>query len=106
MFDVFSFINLGFILDCDLTMNAHVSTIARTCYFELRLLTSFRRFLTATATDTLVSAFLGIDYCSSLLFGSTHDATSHLQLIQNYAAAIILRLQKSSNVITHLESLH
>ena len=25
--------NLGFTLDCHLTMNAHVSNIARTCYF-------------------------------------------------------------------------
>ena len=28
--------NLGFTLDCHLTMNAHVSNIARTCYLELR----------------------------------------------------------------------
>ena len=28
--------NFGFTLDCHLTMNAHVSNIARTCYFELR----------------------------------------------------------------------
>ena len=28
--------NLGSTLDCHLTMNAHVSNIARTCYFELR----------------------------------------------------------------------
>ena len=33
--------NLGFTLDCHLTMNAHVSNIARTCYFELRRLVSF-----------------------------------------------------------------
>ena len=32
--------NLGFMLDCHLTMNAHVSNIARTCYFELRRLAS------------------------------------------------------------------
>ena len=59
-------------------MNAHVSNIARTCYFELRRLASIRRFLTSTAT---VSAFVlsRIDYCNSLLFGSTHDVTSHLQ---------------------------
>ena len=37
--------NLSFTLDCHLTMNAHVSNIARTCYFELRRLTSIRRFL-------------------------------------------------------------
>ena len=50
--------NLGFTLDCHLTMNAHVTNIARTCYFELHRLSSIRRFLTSTATATLVSAFV------------------------------------------------
>ena len=50
--------NLGFTLDCHFTMNAHVSNIARTFYFELRRLASIRRFLTSTATVTLVSAFV------------------------------------------------
>ena len=85
---------LGFTLDCHLAMNAHVTNIARTCYFELRRLVSIRKFLTSTAIVTLVSAFVlsRIDYCNSLLFGSTHDVTSHLQRIQNYAARVILRL--------------
>ena len=98
--------NLGFTLDCHLTMNAHVSNIARTCYFELRRLAFIRRFLTSTAT--LVSAFVlsRIDYCNSLLHGSTHDVTSHLQRIQNYAARVILRLLKSSSITIHLKSLH
>ena len=80
--------NLGFTLDCHLTMNAHISNIARTCYFELRRLASIHRFLTSTATATLVSAFVlsRIDYCSSLLFSYAHDVTSHLQRTQNYAA--------------------
>ena len=34
--------NLGFTLDSHLTMNKHVSNIARTCYFELRRLASIR----------------------------------------------------------------
>ena len=80
--------NFGFTLDCYLTVNAHVSNIAWTCYIELCRLASFCRFLISTATSTLVSAFVlsRIYHCSSLLFGSTHDVTSHLQLIQNYAA--------------------
>ena len=92
--------NLGLTLDCHLTMNAHVSNIARTCYFELHPLASICRFLTSTATATLVSAFVlsRIDYCNSLLFGSTNDVTSHLQPIQNYAARVILRLPKSSSI--------
>ena len=70
---------LGFTLDCHLTINAQVSNIARTCYFELRRLASIRRFLTSTVTATLVSAFVlsRIDCCSSQLLGSNHDVTSH-----------------------------
>ena len=85
-----------------------LSNIARTCYFELRRLASIRRFLTSTATATLVSAFVlsRIDYCNSLLFGSTNDVTSHLQRTQNYAARVILRLPKSSSITIHLKSLH
>ena len=82
--------------------------IARTCYFELRRLASIRRFLISTATATLVSAFVlsRIDYCSTLLLGSTHDVTSHLQRIQNYAARVILLLPKSSSITMYLKSLH
>ena len=100
--------NLGLTLDSHLTMNAHVSNIARTCYIELRRLASIRRFLTSTATATLVSAFVlsRIDYCISLLFDSTHDVTYHLQRMQIYAARVILHLPKSSNITTHLRSLH
>ena len=100
--------NLGLTLDCHLTMNAHVTNIARTCYLELRRLASIRRFLTSTATASLVSAFVSsrIDYCSTMLFGYTHDVTSHLQRIQNYAARVILCLPKSSSVTIHLKSLH
>ena len=89
-------------------MHAHVSNIARTFYLELRRLASIRRFLTSTATATLVSAFVlsTIDYCYSLLFGSTHDVTSHLKRIQNYAARVILRLPISSSITIQLKSLH
>ena len=89
-------------------MNAHVSNITRTCYFELHRLASIRRFLTSTATATLVSAVVlsRIDYCNSLLFGSTHDVTSHLQRMQYYAARVIMRLLKSFGITTHLKSFH
>ena len=100
--------NLGVKLDCHLTTNAHVSNIARTRYFEMRRLASIRRFLTSTATVTLVSSFVlsGIYYFNSLLFGSTLDVTSHLLQIQNYACRVTMRLSKSSNMSTHLKSLH
>ena len=58
---------LGFTLDCHLTMNAHVSNIARTCYFELRRLASICRFLTITLTATLVSAVVAVTHCCVVL---------------------------------------
>ena len=98
---------LGFALDLHLTMNAYVSTIAQTCYFELHHMSSIRRFLTSTATATLVFAFVlsRIDYYCSLLICSTHDVTSHLLQIQNYAAQVVLRLPRSPNMAAHLTSL-
>ena len=86
--------NFGFTLNYHLTMNAHVSNIAQICYLRLYRLASIHRFMNSAATATLVPTFVlsRIDYCSSLLFGSTHDVTSHLQRIQNYAARVILRL--------------
>ena len=98
----------GFTLHSRLAMNALVSNIARTCYFELRRLASNRKFLTSNATATLASAFVlsRFDYGNSLLFGSTHDVTSHLQRMQNYAARVILRLPMSFSIKIHLKSLH
>ena len=81
----------------------------RTHYVSLsNRLASIRRFMTSTATATLVSAFVlsRIEYCNSLLFASTHDVTSHLQRLQNYAARVIMRLPKSSSITMHLKSLH
>ena len=100
--------NLGFTLDCHLAMNAHVFSIARTCYLELCRLASIRIFLTSTATATLVSAFVfyRIDYCNSMLFRFTHDVTSNWQRIQNYAARVILRLPMSSSITAQPRSLH
>ena len=49
--------------------------------------------------------FCFVKKCSSLLFGSTHDVTYHLQRIQNYAARVILRLPMSSSITIHLKSL-
>ena len=77
-------------------------------FYDIYIYIYIRRFLTSTATATLVSAFVlsRIDYCNSLLFGSTHDVTSHLQRIQNYAARVIFRLPMSSSITIHLKSLH
>ena len=100
--------NLGFTFHRHLTMNVHVSNIARTCYIEHRRWASIRRFLTSTATASHVSAFVFSrnDSSNSMLFGPTHEVISHLYRIKNYAVRVILHITKSANITTHLISLH
>ena len=49
--------NFGFTLHCHLTMNGHISTIARTCHFELHRLSSTHKFPVITATATYLLLF-------------------------------------------------
>ena len=66
-----NFNNFGFILDCHLTMNEHVSNIARACCFKICHLAFICKFLTNTAFAALVSVFLmsRIEYHNSLFLG-------------------------------------
>ena len=49
--------NLGFILDSKLSMEKRVIKICQTAYFELKRISSIRRFLTENATKTLVTSY-------------------------------------------------
>ena len=94
--------NLGFTLDCHLNM--HMSRIllghATLNCVVWHLFVDSRQVLQLPHLY-LLFVLSRIDYCNSLLFGSTHDVTSHLQRIQNYAA-LILRLPMSSSITIHL----
>ena len=63
--------DLGVTIDDDLTMDAHVANVVRSCFYQLRQLRSVRRSLTIDARHTLVSAFIAsqVDYCNAVLYG-------------------------------------
>ena len=49
---------LGFILDSKLSTKKHIIKISQTAYFELKRISSIRRFLTEDATKTLVASYI------------------------------------------------
>ena len=61
--------NLGFIFDSKLSMKKHVIKICQTAYFELKRISSIRRFLTEEATKSRITSYIlsRLDYCSCLL---------------------------------------
>ena len=63
--------DLGVTLDCELNLSTHLNLLSRDCSYRLRQLRTVARSLTASATATLVHAFVAnrLDYCSSLYAG-------------------------------------
>ena len=53
-------------------LKKHVIKICQTAYFELKRISSIRRFLTEDATKALVTSYilLWLDYCNHLLMGT------------------------------------
>ena len=100
--------NLGVMFDEDLSMSSQVSNICQKTYFQLRKIASIRKFLTESATTTLVTTLIlsNLDYCNSLLSGITAESLSKLQMVQNHAAKLIKRKKKFDHVTPLLFDLH
>ena len=100
--------NLGFILDSKLFTKKHIIKICQTAYFELKRISSIRRFLTEDATKTLVTSYIlsRLDYCNCLLMGTPNSVIQPLQKIQNFAARLVLLAPRHHHATPLLEKLH
>lgn len=100
--------SLGVILDSTLSMQPHISSLTRTCFFHLRRIATIRRHLSLDACVKLVVSliFSRLDYCNSLLSGVPSSSLHSLQRIQNSAARLVLRRKKSDHITPLLHSLH
>ena len=84
--------NLGVLLDDELTMAGHVNSVVRGCFFQLRQLRSVQRSLTRNAKKVIVHAFVAskIDYCNSLMYGTTKRVLHPMQVVLNAAARLVV----------------
>ena len=100
--------NLGFILDSNLTMEQHVIKTCQTAYYELKRISSIRRYLTEDAAKQLVTSCVlsRLDYCNSLLVGTPNSVIQPMQKVQNTAARLILRAPRHQNCTPILQQLH
>ena len=100
--------DLGVYLDSELSMEHHISTVVRACFFHLRRLKSIRRILGADVTSGLVSAFVTtrMDYCNSILAALPQSSIDPLQRVQNAAARLITGTGTREHITPALRSLH
>jgi hypothetical protein len=101
--------NLGVILDSELTVAAHVNSVTRACFYQLRQLRFVRHLLTPDTTKMIIHSFIAsrVDYCNSLLFGTTAHVQRKLQAVMNAAARLICSLSRHDHITPALrDELH
>lgn len=64
---------LGVTLDQTLSFDQHISNVVRSCTYHTRALRHIRPLITIDAAKMIASSIVGarLDYCNSLLFGTT-----------------------------------
>ena len=101
--------NLGVLLDSELTMDAHIKQLCRSCFFQLRRLRVVRNCLSKRSLLTLTYAFVHnrLDYCNSILFGVAAGRLDRLQSVLNATARLVLNLPKFSRITSAIrDELH
>ena len=93
--------NLGVTLDQTISFQQRISNVCRTCYLELRRISTIRHYIPEEVTKTLICAFVlsRLDYCNALVL-------DRLLKIQNNAARLIYWSPKFSHVTRLFHTLH
>ena len=103
--------DLSVVIDCELSLAAHVTAVCRSSYNQLCQLRSAVRSLSVDATKTHVQAFVccRLDYCNSLLYGISDGLLRRLQSpqsVQNAAARLVTGTCRRDHVTPVLRKLH
>ena len=100
--------NLGVHFDSTMNMESYVNYLCKQAYFQLRNIGHIRRYLTHSATASLINGLITskLDYCNALLYGLSDTQCRKLQRVQNMAARILSRTSKYNHITPILKDLH
>lgn len=100
--------NLGVSYDSSLSFKEHIQSKAKKCLILLKNLKQIRSHFNDKAFSMLIHSliFSHVDYCNSLFAGLPSSTLRPLQLVQNYAARLLLRVPKYSHIKPILRDLH
>ena len=89
-------IDLGLLIDSNITLHHIVSAVVRTCYFHLRTLGKLQSFLTKKAAVTVAVALVlsRLGYFNGCLWGLPGWDLRRLRLVQNTAVRIVTLTKK------------
>ena len=90
---------LGVVLDQALFMDRHVFIVVSSCNFHIRALRHIRPRLTLDAAESVAVSIVGarLDYCNSLLYGTSQRNLDHLQRVQNSLTRVLTQAPRRSS---------
>ena len=99
---------LGFVMDSFLKNGPHINKITCSCYHKLCNIAKIRPCLDTKLEQLIVQALVlsNINYCNSLLAGSSQYQLDKLQYIQNMGCQVICNIRKHDHVSPAMKHLH
>ena len=98
---------LGLVIDANLGMAAHMSSVIKSCYCHLRSLGKLQPFLTQDAANAIAVSVIRsrLDHCNITLWGLSANLLNCVQKIQNAAACIVTRTKSREHITPVLRPL-
>ena len=83
-------------MDSDLKNKIHINTLVSTSHQSLKGIAKIRQLVDKETCETMIQALVisRLDYCNSLLLGSTEALIGKLQKVQNMACCIVVGKHK------------
>ena len=101
--------NLGFVMDSLLKNSPHVNKITNSCYCTLHNnIAKIRPSLDTKSAQLITQALVTshLDYCNTLLAGSSKYQIDKLQCIQNMSCQVVCNINKYDHVSPAMRYLH
>ena len=91
-----------------MSFDKQVSETCKACYFHIRALRHIRPSLTTEASKTIAAAIVGsrLDFCNSLLAGTSVSNLTRLQFVQNTLAWVVAQKPRFCHITPVLSDLH
>ena len=96
------------LLDGTLFFDSHVDNVCRAAHFHITALRHIRNCIDYDTARTVASSMVGVrlDYCNSLLYGTSIGNLSKLQLVMNTLAWVVSGTRKRDHITPVLADLH
>jgi hypothetical protein len=100
--------SLGVTIDQTLSFDQHVQNIVKTSNYHIKALRHIRPFLDKSVANTVACSIVNtrLDYCNSLLYGTSKINVKKLQRVQNTLARVVSSAGRRDSTTAILKDLH